>query len=130
MPAYPQGEPAFVDLLKRHTPFTPHWEDAECGENELDMRQGAILRPDFPDPGKLLETAYSDFNRFLAEAQLTGETVPVYVRESSGFGREEYRLTVEKTAVDIAYDGRWPENIGKIINKIIFLIYIINITIN
>ena len=101
MPAYPQGEPAFVELLKRHTPFIPHWDDAEPGENELDLKPGAVLRPDFPDPEKLLETAYSDFNRFLAEARLTGEAVPVCVRETPGFGREEYRLTVEKTAVTL-----------------------------
>ena len=101
MPAYPQGEPAFVELLKRHTPFIPHWDDAGPGEDELNMKQGVVLRTDFLDPEKLLETAYFDFNRFLAEAQLTGETIPVRVRETAGFGREEYRLTVEKDSVTL-----------------------------
>ena len=94
MPSYPQGEPAFVEMLKRHTPFVPHWENAGCGGDELNMKQGVILNPLFPDPENLLETAYVDFNRFLSEAGLTGKAVPVEIRETAGFAPEEYRLTV------------------------------------
>ncbi|MBQ9337650.1 MAG: hypothetical protein IJS14_10195, partial [Lentisphaeria bacterium] len=101
MPAYPQGEPAFVGMLKQHTPFTAHWEDRPCAADELDGRDGLYLKSDFPDPEKLLETAYADFNRFLREAELTGKAVAVKVRETAGLAWEEYRLTVGKKGVQI-----------------------------
>ena len=101
MPAYPQGEPAFVGMLKQHTPFTAHWEDRPCGENELNARNGLFLKSDFPDPEKLLETAYSDFNRFLNEAELTGKTVAAEIKEISGLAWEEYRLTVGKETITL-----------------------------
>jgi len=99
MPGYPQGEPGFIGVLKRHTPFVAHWEDAEPRKNELDMRPGAVLLPDFPDPERLLETAYSDFRRFLAEAGLDGGAVPVRVKLAPGMEREESRLTVGADSV-------------------------------
>ena len=101
MPAYPQGEPAFVGMLKQHTPFTAHWEDRPCGENELNARNGLFLKSDFPDPEKLLETAYSDFNRFLNEAELTGKAVAAEVKEVAGLAWEEYRLTVGKETITL-----------------------------
>ena len=99
MPSYPQGEPAFVGMLKKHTPFTAHWEDRPCAEKELNARSGLFLKSDFPDPEKLLETVYGDLNRFLAEAQLSGNAVPVEVKEIAGLAWEEYRLTVGKDGI-------------------------------
>ena len=96
MPGYPQGEPAFVGMLKEHVAFVPHWDDAKCGKNELDCKVGIRLDAAFPDPEKLLETAYADFTRFLDEAKLSGSAVPLEVRETAGFAGEEYELTVEK----------------------------------
>ena len=102
MPSYPQGEPRFIGLLKQHTPFVPHWDEtAQPGSNELNLKPGAVLRADFPDPEKLLETAYSDFDRFLAEAGLAGGSVPVFVKPCSGMESEEYCLTVEKDSVTL-----------------------------
>ena len=98
MPEYPQGEPAFVGMLKQHTPFAAHWEGRSCADDELNACSGLNLKSDFPDPEKLLETAYADFNRFLYEAKLAGNAIAVEVKEISGLSWEEYRLTVgEKT---------------------------------
>ena len=99
MPGYPQGEPGFVEMLKRHDVFTPHWEDRPCAGDELDMKRGTYLHMDFPDPEKLLETVCFDFNRFLDEAGLKGDAVAVRVRKKDGFSREEYRLAAGKDSV-------------------------------
>ena len=101
MPEYPQGEPRFVELLKQHTSFIPHWEENEPHKNELDLRLGATLQINFPDPEKLLETAYADFNRFLSEAELNGNTIPIHVRHLSGMEWEEYRLTIDAKIVTL-----------------------------
>ena len=101
MPEYPQGEPAFVGMLKQHTPFVAHWEDRPCADDELNARGGLDLKSDFPDPEKLLETAYSDFNRFLREAGLAGNAIAVEVKEIPGLAWEEYRLTVGKKNVTL-----------------------------
>ena len=101
MPEYPKGEPGFIELLKRHTPFVPHWEENGPRENELDLKPGAVLRTDFPDPEKLLETAYADFNRFLSEAKLDGDRVPIQVKHLSGMEWEAYRLTVDAKSVTL-----------------------------
>ena len=99
VPGYPQGEPGFVEMLKRHTEFVPHWEDRACREDELNLKAGVRLEAGFPDPEKLLETAYFDFDRFLSEAGLKGDAVTVKVQEKAGFAPEEYRLSVKKDAV-------------------------------
>ena len=100
MPKYPQGEPAFVSLLKKHVPFTAHWDEkAQPKADELNLKPGVFLKCSFPDPEKLLETAYADFNRFLSEAALAGNAIPVTVRESAGFSWEEYRLTVQADSI-------------------------------
>ena len=59
MPGYPQGEPAFVGMLKEHVAFVPHWDDAKCGKNELDAKAGirldaAVVRYDM-QTGRALE---------------------------------------------------------------------------
>ena len=99
MPGYPQGEPGFVEMLKRHDTFVPHWEDRPCRGDELDLKAGTRLDAQFPDPEKLLGTAYFDFNRFLSEAGLNGNAIAVKVRETAGFSREEYRLSVGQDGV-------------------------------
>ena len=101
MPGYPQGEPGFIRLLKQHTPFVPHWDDAPPRTGELNLKPGAFLQMDFPDPEKLLETAQFDFERFLSEAGLHGNAVAVQVKHSSGFEHEEYRLTVTSECVTL-----------------------------
>ena len=101
MPEYPQGEPAFVELLKTHTPFTPHWEKRPCQSDELDTSQGITFQSSFPDPEQLLETAYADFQRFLGEAGLNGSAIPVTVQQVIGLSWEEYRLAVDCQSIQL-----------------------------
>ena len=42
MPAHPQGKPAFVGMLERHTPFAAHWADRPCAADALDARAACI----------------------------------------------------------------------------------------
>ena len=101
MPGYPQGEPRFIELLKQHTPFVSHWDGRGPAADELNLKPGVVLKSDFPDPEKLLETAYADFDRFLAEAGLAGDAVSVFVKECGGMKHEAYRLTVGKDSVTL-----------------------------
>ena len=60
MPPYPDGEPGFVDLLKRHDPFVPSWDrNLTPQEGELDLLPGIFLEANFPDEEGLLDTAYA-----------------------------------------------------------------------
>ncbi len=100
MPPFPQGELKFVELLKKHEPFVPNWEKRTCLPEEADLTCGVALEVEFPDPEKLLDTAYSDFRRFTAEAGLQGD-FPVKVRYIAGFSFEEYRLTVSESEISL-----------------------------
>ena len=45
MPKYPQGEPAFVSLLKKHVPFTAHWDEkAQPKAYELNLKPVVFLK--------------------------------------------------------------------------------------
>ncbi len=101
MPDFPKGTPAFVEMLKKHEPFIQHWDlSRPSAPDELSLLPGGIsLEPAFPDPEKLLDTAYADFRRFLAEAELSGGKIPVKVKETAGFPEEAYRLTIEKEGI-------------------------------
>ena len=101
MPGYPDDTHAFAETFGRHEPFVPNWDDAPCGTDELDATRGLFLRASFPDPEGLLDTARSDFERFLAEAGLAGAAVPVEAKEAAGLDREEYRLSVGTDAVSL-----------------------------
>ena len=101
MPDFPKGTPAFVEMLKKHEPFIQHWDlSRPSAPDELSLLPGGIsLEPAFPDPEKLLDTAYADFRRFLSEAELSGGKIPVKVKETAGFPEEAYRLTIEKECI-------------------------------
>ncbi|OQA88240.1 MAG: hypothetical protein BWY31_00402 [Lentisphaerae bacterium ADurb.Bin242] len=96
MPSFPQGELAFVELLKKHDSFFPNW-NLSCGRgsDELDAAMGVKIDFQFPDPERLLDTAIFDFNRFLNEAGIAGDSVVVTVRKASDLKVEACRLTVE-----------------------------------
>lgn len=100
MPPFPQGECGFVALLKAHTPFVPHWDtDRGPAPSQFDARAGIRPVSDFPDPERLLETAFCDFTRFLREAGLAGERHTVAVRPVPGMAHESYRLTVSPAEI-------------------------------
>ena len=95
MPPFPQGEPAFVELLKKHEAFFPNWELSRgCARDQLDVTRGVKLDFQFPDTEKLVETAIFDFNRFAEEAGIVGNSITVTVRKASGLKTEAYRMTI------------------------------------
>ena len=96
VPAYPQGEPAFISMLKRHDPFVPNWDSAwTCSPDQLDVKRGLFLDFQFPDPEKLLETAIFDLERFMKEAGVAGSEIKITVRQDAALALEEYRLTID-----------------------------------
>lgn len=100
MPEFPKGEPGFVSLLKQHIPFTAHWgENVKAAADELDVRAGLAFSMDFPDPEKLLETAVSDFKRFLGEAGIGTGNLPLTVKPAPGFSLESYHLSVDRQKI-------------------------------
>ncbi|MBQ7178241.1 MAG: hypothetical protein IJS08_12565 [Victivallales bacterium] len=100
MPPYPDGEPGFVDMLKRHEPFIPSWDrNFTPQEDEIDLLAGIFLETNFPDDKGLLDTAYADFRRFLEEGGLTGNAIPLRTRQCQGMQKEEYRLVVEESLI-------------------------------
>ena len=102
MPPYPQGELRFVELLKKHIPFVPHWDETSASKNTLDLKRGVYLQIDFPDPEQLLTSAYGDFQRFLRECGLDGKSIPLAVRHLPGCEKEEYCLTVSDSEMELA----------------------------
>lgn len=92
-----------MELLKKHTPFVPHWEKRPCRNDELDTTPGVSLQADFPDSEQLLETAYADFNRFLNEAGLAGTALEATVRHTPGLENEAYRLTIGPDSIQLDF---------------------------
>ena len=54
-PPFPQGEPRFVEALRRKPEFHTYWDmSLEPQEDEADFRKGLDFHAEFPDPEKLL----------------------------------------------------------------------------
>ena len=105
MPSFPKGEPAFIPLLKEHRPFKPNWSEKTCPEGFLDATKGICLKCSFPDDEKLLETAYADLQRFLAEAGIDGKGVTCkIVKTKKAMDVEAYRVEINDGIVITAGD--------------------------
>lgn len=96
MPPFVHGELPFLNDLKFHKPFVPHWKkDRRPATDELDLTAGVCLADSFPDPEKLLETAFADFRLFVDEAGLAGKRIAITVRVSGEtLKKEAYRLEI------------------------------------
>jgi hypothetical protein len=106
MPDYPAGIPAFVELLKTHEIFIPNWENGlKPSENQLDARSGITLNFQYPDEEKILETAITDINRFLTEANCAGSTITFTVVYEENFDIEEYQITINENIKLAASDS-------------------------
>jgi len=101
MPPFPPGEPGFIELLKQHAPFHPHWEpDVQAQAEELDPRRGVAIDFDFADQEGLLETALSDLKRFLLEAGIGAGPIAVKIRKSeTQMEQESFRVTVSAESI-------------------------------
>lgn len=94
---YKQPPLAFVDDLKR-----PYYEKkAETfsrtvrEEGEVDI-SGVYLSQKFPDPEGLLETVYSEFERFSKLFEIFGERYPIIIKQSPVRGFESFRIEAKE----------------------------------
>ena len=95
MPGFPNGEPSFVELLKEHAPFVPRRPAGLAAKpGETDAGAGVKLENSFPDPEHLLDTAVFHTERFLREAEMAGEALPLRLCHLPGMSRESYKITV------------------------------------
>lgn len=72
----PPGEETwtFVEDLKRPLPFVLFWkEGGQLQPGQVDIRGGLVVKRNFPDKQRVLETAYADFENFLVFAKLKNE---------------------------------------------------------
>ena len=109
-PPFPTGELAFVKELKKHVPFIPHRNDsASPAPNTVSLLQGLDVQFSFPDEEKRLETALSDLERFLGEANIpSGKGLPVRIVKSSdpALSGEDFRMTVKEDGITLESNGR------------------------
>ena len=95
MPGFPDGEPPFVELLKEHAPFVPRRPAGLTAKpGETDAGAGIKLENSFPDPEHLLDTAVFHTERFLREAEMAGDALPLRLCPAPGMSRESYKIIV------------------------------------
>ena len=102
-PPFPQGEPRFVEALRRKPEFHTYWDmSLEPQEDEADFRKGLDFHAEFPDPEKLLVTATEEMLRFLQEAGIfvPGAT-PIITCKAGDLEGESFRVTVEQDKIII-----------------------------
>ncbi len=102
-PPFPGENRALAEELNRHVPFVPDWDfSQEPAEGEADFRRGLFLRMEYPDPEGLLQTAETDFNRFLREAGLLKQDASAVVTaKADGLDGEAFRTTVLQNEIRI-----------------------------
>ncbi len=102
-PPFPQGEPRFVEALRRKPEFRPYWNlNLEPQKDEADFRKGLDFRAEFPDPEKLLVTATEEMVRFLREAGIfVPGAAPVITRKAGNLEGESFRVIVEPDKITI-----------------------------
>lgn len=106
MPSFPKGELKFVEMLKQREVFVANWdEDIKVGATDCDLRRTVKVINNFPDPEKLLDTAFVDIENFLVDAKLnyTSSSNPVEfeVAFKEGFEFEEYDFIVSQDKVTV-----------------------------
>mgnify|MGYP002557203562 CR=1 FL=1 len=102
-PPFPQGEPRFVEALRRKPEFRPYWNrNLKPRKDEADFRKGLDFRAEFPDPEELLVTAMEEMFRFLREADIfvPGAT-PIVTRKAGNLEGESFRIVVERDQITI-----------------------------
>ena len=103
-PPFPEGEPAFIQELKSYDPRKAHWNTCpEIPANCLNLSAKWIFEKKFPDPEKLLDTAYYALELFAAEniSANDGKLVISSIPDSS-LAQEEYSITVSASGVTLA----------------------------
>ena len=102
-PPFPQGEPRFIEALRRKPEFRPYWNrNLEPRKDEADFRKGLDFRAELPDPEELLVTATEEMLRFLREADIfvPGAT-SIITRKAGNLEGESFRIVVERDQITI-----------------------------
>ena len=103
-PPFPEGEPAFVQDLKSYDPRKAHWQTPEnIPEGTLSLSAKWEIKKSFPDPEKLLETAYTALEKFAAENVdfSGGSTLVITSAPDDTLAEEEYSITVSGSGVTL-----------------------------
>lgn len=99
-----QPQLAFVDDLKKplHSTKPIGFGEREIEENEIDAR-GLYLAGLFPDdPKGLLETIYSDFNKFIKIYDIGGNKFPVFLKKEETDCFEAYKINISSDNITIS----------------------------
>ena len=94
-PGPPQNEWDFVDALAAPVTWSPHWNRDEKRSDEASFMAGVCVNAAFPDPDKLLDTAYQDLNAFFISAGIATDGPYRIVTEQTPTEQfETFRLVV------------------------------------
>lgn len=100
MPDFPAETPKFIEELRQEPARRIRWDwNRAVPPEELNLRNGIFLQGDFPDPEGVLETVYSDFDRFLSGNRIAGQGVPLRIRLSGKLKGEDFACTVERGGI-------------------------------
>ena len=81
------------------------WSRSRAAADEVSLTGGVNLEFDFPDPEKVLDTAYIDFRRFLVSAGIAENgSYRISIRRSPTTCFEEYELDIRSDACLIKAD--------------------------
>ena len=103
-PPFPQGEPEFVQELKSYDPRKAHWDTGKKAQaNSLDLCAKWVTEKNFPDPEKLLDSAYSALERFAA-GNISGtpdNQLVITTELDKSCSSEEYSITVSDSGITL-----------------------------
>ena len=102
-PPFPDGEPGFIQELKSYDPRRVHWNTAgEIPAGFLKLSGKWEINKSFPDPEKLLETAYDAIERFAAEnVPAADDKLVIVSKKNSTLSEEEYSITISAAGVTL-----------------------------
>ena len=121
IPPFPTGEPAFVNELKKYSRRQPHWvKDASISSDMTSIMKKWEIKNNFPDPEKLLDTAFDALERFRS-AYITDNNgvLSISVNLDSTYAFEEYSIEVKANTIIIT--GSDTEGIRRAIYALIDL---------
>ncbi len=103
VPPFPEGEPRFVNELRKYSRRQPHWQDfTELPAGMTDLRNGWKIDARFPDPDGVLTSAYDALERFKAAyIKKSGGELAIIFQEDKSFEFEEYTIDVSDKAITI-----------------------------
>lgn len=121
IPPFPTGEPAFVNELKKYSRRQPHWvKDASISSDMTSIMKKWEIKNNFPDPEKLLDTAFDALERFRS-AYITdnNSVLNISVNLDSTYAFEEYSIEIKANSIIIT--GSDTEGIRRAIYALIDL---------